>query len=307
MSDLLLEQVTDEWLGPITLRIEPGVTTLTGDPAPLGRIVEILAGVRTPRRGKVTLVGPTDQANAASARVAALLPEEELVAAPDVLRALAAALTLRGLELEPRTVLESAGLADLGGRRPARLDFLERRAVMLALALADVRAGGFVLYDPLSVSPLVPRGFVLDACLEHARTKPVLVASPHLEDALVLGGRLLTFARGTVFAAPAWYGSGASVHVRSKQARRLAGLLAEEPGVSGVLFDAERAPFEVIAKSLDPEMLAESVTRLACDHGLAIASIVVSPSSASPPAPQDPSRVLPRAAPPRPGIHGNEA
>lgn len=291
MSELSLLQVTDDSLGPVTLRLEPGLSVLSGPPAPLVRLVEIASGLRKPRRGRVVLRALAGTELRIPERIATLLPDEELLAAVDVEHALAAVLSLRQLALDPRELLRAAGLNELGGRRPSRLDSLERRAVQLALALADKRAEALVLYDPLSVSPLVSRDFVLQNCLRHAREKPVFVVTPYLEDALMLGGNPLTFLRGTVFAGPNRGAPGVSAQVRSRQARRLAGLLASEPGVVGIVFDAERAPFEVSAKSIDPEVLAETIARVASDNDLPITSLVVSHSplagvgAAPPPAP----------------------
>lgn len=304
MSALLLDGVVDDWFGPLTLRIDPGLSVLTGDAPPIGRIVELAAGVRAPRRGHVRLGERPLRDRDVQRRVAALLPEEELFAARTVEQALAGILTLRGLPLTASDVLSRAGLEALAQRRPSRLHALERRAVALALALADPVAQALVLYDPLACSPLIRREEVLKACLESARDKPVLVATPHLEDALLLGGALLTFARGTVFATPAQRaGQGVSIAVRSKQARRLAGLLADEPGTLGVVFDAERAPFEVVIKALDPELLADTITRVACEHAIPIASLTTthtaSPTALAMPGPWVTSRHprLPAGAP----------
>lgn len=281
MTELSFVAVTDEWLGPLTVRFEAGLNVLVGDPIPLGRIVEVASGLRKPRRGQVTLRAESGEGTARASQIAALLPSEELMALSSVEEALTAAIGLRRLSVDARTVLENAGLGQLAKRPPSGLDALERRAVMLALALSDGRAEAWVLYDPLASVPLVPKALILENCFAQARRKPVLVATPHWEDALLLGGRLFTFARGTLFTTPVQPSSGVSLSIRSKQARRLAGLLAAEPGVMGVVFDAERAPFEVLAKSLDPEVLAEAATRLVCEHAIQITSWVVQPSAGS--------------------------
>jgi hypothetical protein len=51
-------------------------------------------------------------------------------------------------------------------------------------------------------------------------------------------------------------------------------LLTDEPGVAGVEFDAERAPYELSIKGTDPELLAETVVRVACEGSIPIGSLV---------------------------------
>lgn len=275
MNELTLQGVVDASFGPVSQQFGSGLHVLSGHPITLGRLVEIASGVRIPKRGRVSLRTPAGTELPVPEGIASLLPDEELLVARDVEHALTAALALRQLPLLATVVLRDAGLAQLAHRHPSRLDPLERRAVHLALALADTNAGALALFDPLSVSPLISRDFVLQRCLEHAQEKPVFIATPYWGDALILGGIPLVLLRGAVFRATERAGGGATISVRSRQARRVAGLLAVEPGVIGIGFDAERAPFEVCAKSIDPEVLAEAIARIAGDHDLRIESLSI--------------------------------
>lgn len=276
MTELTFTGMTDQWIGPLTLRVPSGLHVLSGDAPPLGRLVEIATGFRRPRRGQVTFGNVPVSVPSARRRLAALLPEEELVATRTVVEAVAVALSMRGLPGSASALLDSAGLQSLAGHNPALLDGATRRAVALALALGDTSAEALVLYDPLTVSALLRRPYIVESCLLHAATKPVLVATPHLEDALLLGGTQLTLARGTVVA-PATDALAPTVAIalRSRHARQLASLLAGEPGVMGIMFDEQRSPFELVVRSSDAETIAESVTRVAVEHTIPITSMLV--------------------------------
>ena len=81
--------------------------------------------------------------------------------------------------------------------------------------------------------------------------------------------------RGAIVAPAASGGTSVSVALRSEQARKLATLLAGEPGVVGVAFDGERSPFELVVRATNAEIISDSVTRVACEHSIPIASLVV--------------------------------
>lgn len=276
MTELTFTGVADQWLGPLTLRLPSGLHVLTGDAPPLGRLVEIASAFRRPRKGVVTLGNVSVAASSLRRRLAVLLPQEELVAARTVVEAVGVASSMRGLPGSAAGLLENAGLQSLAGHDPRLLDSPTRRAVALALALADTPAEALVLYDPLTVSPLLQRPFIVESCLTHAATKPVLIATPHLEDALLLGGTQLTLARG-MLVLPQTDALAPTVvlTLRSNEARQLASLLVGEPGVLGVTFDEQRSPFELVVRSSDAEAIAESVTRVAVEHAIPISSMLV--------------------------------
>lgn len=275
MNALVFERVSDDWLFELSFRAEPGVTLIYGEPTPIGRILELAVGARRAKRGRVLLNDSNVTDPRVRARIAALLPEERLLALSTVQDAVRSTLALRGARVSASSVLEEAGLAELAARKPERLSALERRAVALSMALADPDVHALALFDPMATRPLVARSRLLDVCLERAQRIPVLIATPHLEDALVFGGRLFTFARGALYATPSERSdAGVALTVHSEEARKLASLLASHPSVQGVVFDAERTPFEVVVQSDDPEALAALVTQVACEHAIPITSLV---------------------------------
>ena len=124
MSGLVLERVWSTPLAGISLEVSGGVSVVVGDePDGTGELALLCAGVRAPRRGRITLDGRAPSASPACRRsIASLLPEETLPPGLDVRGWLA---TLEGLlGVSPATVLDDAEL------QPAR-------------ALSDLTSAGY--------------------------------------------------------------------------------------------------------------------------------------------------------------------
>lgn len=159
MSELVLTQASAGALLHADWRFGPGVTLVLGDDArALDALVGVASGVLMPTRGRALLDGMS-LAFAPHARrtLASLLADETLPPARHVAEAVARILEARGERSEPRTLLEAFGLARWAARRPAELDWDERRSLALALALAHARASACVLYEPFGTSSIDPR------------------------------------------------------------------------------------------------------------------------------------------------------
>lgn len=274
MTELHLDHAFAHGLGPLDTRFSIGLSVVLGASADdLASLCELLAGVRPARRGRVLLDGD-DLGSRPSARrrVLSLLRDEELFARNTVQEALAEASALRGSHASVEDWLSEAGVADLAQRAPANLSPGERRAASLALALGD-RADLVALYEPLLLVPRVPERFVLERCRSRAERALVVVLTTSLDHALRLGGSVLWLERGRLRgpteAAPGvlhWF----TARVKAATAQPLADALAQDPDVSGVVFDAQRNASELWVQGADPERVAACICRLAHALGMAL-------------------------------------
>jgi ABC-type thiamine transport system ATPase subunit len=268
MSDLVLEAAFARGLGPLDARFSKGLQlVLARAPADLAALAELLAGVLPARRGRVTLEG--DELGRTPARrreVAALLLDEELIAAPDVRTALATACALRGVTESAEALLAPLGAAPLLARDPRTLDARERRLVALSLALGQTSSRAVVLADPLALAPEVGERFLIDTCHRLSETAIVIVLAPSLTDASQIGGRVWWLERGRL--QPTGRGERPFVHppglvVRSQTARSLARELETDPAVASLAYDETRAPYELTLRGPELEALASAAARAA--------------------------------------------
>jgi ABC-type thiamine transport system ATPase subunit len=276
--------VTDSGLGPFSLRVPEGLSVFIADSeSALQRLVELAAGRRSPKRGRVLVDGHDLRAEpSARSKIAALLPEEDLLLASSVRESLSLSLSLQGSSTDARQVLESADLAGIGELPPTALDARSRRAVALALALASANARAFILADPFSAWAHLPRAAVVNACRELSARAAVLITVRELSDAMVLGGSLRLVERGRLSSVEGLMdAAGVTPHllVRSERAVHLAEPLARAlPGLE-VLFDEQRSSRELYVRGARTVDLARAVTRVAQEQGVALEAL----SPATPP------------------------
>jgi thiamine transport system ATP-binding protein len=284
MTHLVLDDVVDDGLGPISLRFRHGLFTLFGDSlTSLAGLVEILAGVRRARRGRALLDGSevSDDPNARR-RVASLLPTESLLPARSVSDALELAAALHGETLSGSDVLERAGLARFGKLAPEHLGRLEQRALSLALALSLEQSEVLLLHDPFALHALVPKMTTIARCRERAEHACVVVTTPLLEEAIELGGSACRIERGRPVPHAGLAASRAlsvGLVVRSHDAERLAELCAAQPAFQYVLYDRERSARELLVFGADLGALAQALCGLARKEELSLDALapMVSP------------------------------
>lgn len=250
MSVLELNQVVDERLGPLSFRFQSGLSVVVGDSeGALGRLVELLAGVRRARHGHALLDGrDVFDTPSARRRISSLLPSEQLLPAPSVREAERLAAELRDATLKGKSPLLENGLERFAGLPPERLGPSERRAVALALALGLDSADAVLLHDPFALRGWIAATLIAARCRALAQARCVVITTPHLDDAMALGGSACVFERGQLFPAAGIAVStrpSAALGVRSPDAQRLSTLLANHPAVQRVGFDERRSPSEL--------------------------------------------------------------
>lgn len=280
MPRLAFVSVSDGPLPAVTATFEPGRWVVLGsDPVALARLVELVAGARSPTRGAVLLDDRRlDDQPVRRKRVAALLDDEVLPDARDVATALGFALSARGEQRAPAELLSRFELADLGSRKPFGLTPAERRAIALALALSHERADVLALYEPFAAGTRLGESRVLRALDEaEARGAIVIACVRELDDARRLGGSVLVLDQSGLMSLPstAFAPGGVLVDLRAKseRARELVAVLAADPAVSGVRFDDAREPGLLELSGSDAEALALALTRHAVERGITLSEI----------------------------------
>lgn len=281
MPRLALVAVSDGPLLSVSAAFESGRFAVLGtDPFALARFVELIAGVRSPRRGVVSLDDKRlDDEPLRRQRVAALLEEEALPEARDVTRALGVALRARDDSRSASELLHQFELAELAGRRPAELSAAERRTLALVLALSHEKAAVLVLYEPFAASAQLGEGRVTRALEQAEQRGAVVLACVHdLDDARKLGGTPLVLDHNGLVPLPDAAVPGGvlvDIRARSEGARELAASLAADPAVSGVRFDEGREPGVLELSGTDAEALAVALSRHAVERGVTLSEIRV--------------------------------
>jgi ABC-2 type transport system ATP-binding protein len=236
-------------LSGVTLALGPGVHAFLGAPEDGAlALAELLAGARSPLRGRVTVAG-RDPARTPflRARIGALAAEPRLPAAPTVRAAVRLAMRARG-ETGERcdAVLDRFGLSRVSAREPRSLAFAEQRAVELALALSTPAPVLLTLHEPLADLALPGLELLFIRLREAAAAGAcVVVTTSSPADARALADHVLVLHRGLV-AREAMLQSG---HLRAglvldegirlralvrAGARELAAALASRPEVRAV-------------------------------------------------------------------------
>jgi ABC-type taurine transport system ATPase subunit len=275
VSELVLDHVWSEPLKDVSLRASGGLTLLLGDVSDgTGALVELCAGVRAPRRGRVTLDAERPSASPrCRRRTASLLPAEPGAGAGDVRRWLAELARLR--EVSPQAVLDATQVA--GDRAMSSLSAAERRELACWVALEQRDASLVVLHDPLSACGGGQRQRALGRISELARAAIVLVTTPSLADARSLGVGCQRLDRGLLASAAEgerglWQGvAGASLTLEADAPRELVAALAREPDVHELRYD-ERSG-RVVLRANELERLASAVARAIVSASVDIRSL----------------------------------
>ena len=194
MSELVFEHVWSDPLKDVSLRASGGVWVILGDESDgTGALVELCAGVREPRRGRVTLGAEAPGRSPLCRRgIASLLGVEAPFTGGDVRHWLGELSALR--PVSAATVLESCSVS---GDRPLRsLSGAERRELACWVALAQADAALVVLHDPLAACGAGQRERALGRIAELGRVTTVLLTTASVAEARVLGGSRWRLDRG---------------------------------------------------------------------------------------------------------------
>lgn len=272
MTGLSLDRVWTGTLAGVSLELAGGLAVILGDASDgTASLVELCAGVSGPRRGRVRVGSVAPHASPALRRSIASLLADESGAGPGDVRSWAAALAaLVGSSVE--RVLD--GLSFPADRALCRLSNAERRELACALALAHPAPALVVLHDPLAACAPATRPALVDRLAELSRTSPVLVTTPSLADARLLGGVSYRLDRGLLSEAArsAWPGSSSPgldvwLWVEADAPRKLVAALAEQSDVSELDFDEPRGG-RLLLRGSDLERLCTAVARAAVGAGV---------------------------------------
>jgi len=268
VSQLELTWVCSPVLKNLSGSFGPGLHVLVGAELDgTADLIELCAGVRLPRRGRLKLDGEAPGSSPElRRRIASLLPNESWAAEGDVQRWLGHVGALHGFDA-------SASVArlqpQLGLARPlASLSSSERRELALATALAQPEPKLVALHEPLAAAAGASSA-VLERIGALARSVPVLLTTRSIEDARRLGGQLSILERGILVRElpDAWPGAvtpGLRVElwVECDAPRRLLAELLQSSHVERAAFDA-RFVTRLQVLGSDLEQLAQAVTRAA--------------------------------------------
>jgi ABC-type thiamine transport system ATPase subunit len=274
LSELVLERVWGRALKNVSLRSAAGLSVIVGaDSDGADELVELCAGVRAPRRGRLALAGVAPSASPPCRRsIASLLPDEPVGALGDVRGWLTELATLIGFEL-PALIASSS----IEPERPlSTLTATERRELALAIALAHPQPALVVLHEPFGAAAASQRERVVARLAELASATPVLIVTASIADARQLGGTTYLLDRGLLDVKPggAWPdsltpGLGTCLAIETDGARGLVAALAEHPDVSELAYD-ERHAGRVLVRGADLERLAVAIAQAAVGAGVDI-------------------------------------
>jgi ABC-type thiamine transport system ATPase subunit len=280
MTRVVLNAVSDGPLLGVSVALDPGITVILGaDSSALARLVELIAGVRSPPRGVVLADGERiDDRPLRRKRLASLFEDEALPEARDVSAALSLVLRARDDSRGAAQLLEEFELTHLGSERPERLRAGERRALGLALALCHERADIVALYEPFAAGTRLPPERVkaaLDAAA--ARGAVVVVCTRELDDARRACGNVLVLDQSgltelAVTAIPP-HAAAIELRVKSDRPRDLVAALASDEAVSTVRFDERSSVGEIEISGRDIEVAASAVSRHAVALGVSVSEI----------------------------------
>lgn len=263
----MFDHVWSDPLKDVSLRASGGLRVIVGDESDgAGALIELCAGVRAPRRGRIALDGGSPSTSPrCRRRIASLLPAEAPMAGgSDVRRWLGELGALRAIS--PGAVLERCSVA---GERPLRsLSGAERRELACWVALAQPDAALVVLADPLAACGAGQRQALLARIAELAATTSVLLTTPSIAEARVLGGSVWRLDRGLLddgsepaSSRGAWHGAaGAAFTLDAVAPRALLAALAREADVHEIRYD-EANGGRVLVRGAELEPLASAVAR----------------------------------------------
>jgi ABC-type multidrug transport system ATPase subunit len=257
--------VAEHPLVAFTYAADAGIHLFLADrEAGAATLIELVSGVRRPRRGRVLVSGADPSRSPATRqRIGSVFHEEPAAEHTSVAAALRAEYRLRRVSIDANAVLEEWGLSRLALLPPAALDPGERRAVALVSALSLPEVTILAVAEPLHDIGGIPRGRVADRLREVAATACVFCTTAVPRDAAELGGTVSLLRQGRLAPAPMPFteplGALAGyLMIRCERPRDLVHALSENAAVSGVKWD-ESAGNQVFAWSDRAEPIALAV------------------------------------------------
>jgi ABC-type thiamine transport system ATPase subunit len=260
----------------------PGVHVLLGAESDgTADLIELCAGVRLPRRGRLLLDGEMPGSSpGARRRIASLLAIENWCAQGDVQDWIGHLGALHGFDAAA-AIRRFCPQLELG-RRVESLSSPERRELALAAALAQPEPKLVALHEPLAAAAAAA-GAVLERITELAGSIPVLLATRSVGDARRFGGQLLVLERGILVrdARDAWPsavtpGLRVELWIECDAPRRLLAELLLSPEVERAAFDAQYATRVQVLGS-DLERLSLAVSRAALAARVELQTLRASP------------------------------
>jgi ABC-2 type transport system ATP-binding protein len=242
-------------------------------------LVELVSGLRRPRRGRVRVAG-TDPARSAGTRgrIASLLGRETLIDAPSAQKSLELELAVRRVRLDAAAVLGEWGLERFKSSKVSELEPAQCRALALAAALSLPDPVALALVEPLADNAGLSRERIRHRLLALAQTTCVLCTTAVPRDAIELGGSIYLVRSGRVeqvslpVAQPLADLFG-YLEVACERARDLVEALAAQPAVSGLEW-RDHAGGRVLVWGPSAEQLALAVVRASRASNAGLRSIV---------------------------------
>jgi ABC-type thiamine transport system ATPase subunit len=268
VSVLELSAVYSPLLKSVSGSFGPGIHVWLGAESDgTAELIELCAGVRLPRRGRLQLDGePPGSSPNARRNIASLLPSEDDGLSGRVASWVAQLSALRGFDASaavrrycPQLELE---------RTLASLSHLERRQLALAGALGQPEPKLVALHEPLSAAGS-EGSLVVERVQQLAERAPVLLTTRSAEDARRVGGQLLVLERGVLVreTRDAWPsavtpGLRVELWLTCDAPRRLLAELLSSPEVERASFDSQQGG-RIQVVGADLERLALAVSRAA--------------------------------------------
>ncbi|MBN1606959.1 MAG: hypothetical protein JW940_10025 [Polyangiaceae bacterium] len=275
-----LDRVSEPPLAALEWRAGPGMHVLLAEVgAGAELLVELVSGLRRPRRGRVR-VADTDPTRSPGTRrrIASLLARETLIDAPTALESLELELAIRGTKLDASAVLGEWGLDRLKTSRVSELEPAQCRALGLAAALSLPDPVVVALVEPFADNSGLPREKILQRLLSLAHKTCVLCATAVPRDAIELGGSISLLRSGgleqvALPMAEPLAGLFGYLVVACERPRELVEALAGEPAVAGLEW-RDHAGGRVLVWGPSAEQLALTVVRTSRAANTGLYSIV---------------------------------
>ena len=275
-----LNGVSELPLSGVEWRAGPGMHVLLADAdagAPL--MVELVSGLRRPRRGRVLVTGADPTRSPRTRRhIVSLLGRETLIDAPSVQESLELELAIRGARLDAAAVLSEWGLGRLKAFKVSELEPAQCRALALTAALSLPDPVLVALVEPFADNAGLSRERIRQRLLSLAQNTCVLCATAVPRDAVELGGSTYLIRSGrlehvTLPIAEPLAGLFGYLIVSCERPRDLVEALAGQPEVLGLEW-REHAGGRVLVWGPSAELLALAVVRTARASNSGLRSIV---------------------------------
>jgi ABC-2 type transport system ATP-binding protein len=186
----------------VDIGIEPGETVALLGPNGAGKstTIDMMLGLARPDTGSVSLFGLSPDEAVRAGRVSGMLQTGSLIQHLSVRELVVTIGSLYPDPLDVDTVLRTAGLTEIAGRRTTKLSGGQAQRVRLALALVG-NSDLLVLDEPTAGLDVAARQELWDVMRRVTRSgKTVVFATHYLEEADTHADRVVLMSRGRVVA-----------------------------------------------------------------------------------------------------------